>query len=270
MTEKTASPAMFLARVGKALSGVGRQIGKGGVRNVGAPAAKGLGWARGGAAVGRLPGATHTVTRVLKNVGMHKVRNRMVRRAVGTGVAGAGGSAVSDKMQGKKVNVSKAIGYGFAGAALGAVAGTTSGKRTIRRAFSPQKTQTLTAGQAAKSLVTPAGMRANIKNMGVAEKGFLGLTAYDTAKQMTDPNMKGQRGRSVGAGIGETAALLGTSRWRGMRRLMGRTGIRGASGGGGGAMIRSVGVYMGGTTLGGHVGSRFDKGSKIPKEAPYG
>jgi hypothetical protein len=207
---------------------------------------------------------------VLKNIGMHKVRSRMLRRAVGTGVAGAGVSAISDKMKGKDVSIGKAIGAGFAGAALGAAAGTTGGKRMIRRAFSARKTQTLTAGQAAKSLVTPSGLRANIKNIGVAEKGFLGLTAYDTAKQMTDPSMKGQRGRALGSGIGETAAMLGTARWRGMRRLMGRTGIRGAAGGGGGAAIRGVGAYMGGTTLGGHVGSRFDKGRKIPKEAPYG
>lgn len=271
MTEKTASPATLLARLGKGVASIGRQISKGGVRDVGAAVGKHLGWARGGAEAAKRLGHTVTPTRALTNIGRTRVRGRMINRAIGFGAAGAGGSALMDKAQGRDVNWGRAAASGLVGAGLGAVAGTTVGKRTIRRLTSPQRTQTLSTGQALKSIVSPKGIVENVKNMPLLEKGFLGMTVYDTAKGMTDPERAGQRGRNLGSGLGEAAAILGTSRWRGMRRLMGRTGLRGAAGGGLGTVARGLGAYTGGTMLGGHIGSRFDpKKPHIRTEAPYG
>jgi hypothetical protein len=212
----------------------------------------------------------------------------MATRAGIGAVVGAGGSMIRDKSQGKDISLGRAFGAGVAGAAVGGAMGTTMGKRMTRKFFYSPKAPNLSTRRAAKSMLTPAGLKANVKNLSPIEKGFMGMTAYDMAKTWSDPSTKGQRGASTGLALGEAGVILGTSRWRGMRRLMGRTAgkstgkltsrgwqvrtgapARGKHPGTLGVMGRSVGASLLGTAAGYQVGKKFDDRG-IKPEAPYG
>lgn len=197
---------------------------------------------------------------------------RILKHGLVGAAVGTGGSVLRDKAQGRDVSVGRAMAAGFGGAALGGLSGTTAGRRLSRRALSSRKTPDLSLRESARSLVQPKGIRSAVKNMAPLEKAFLGVTAYDTAKQLSNPDTKGQRGKVIGSALGDAGALLTMSRWKGMRRIVGGPkGTYGARAGGSlGAAARGIGFYGAATSAGGYLGSRFDKKTRVTKEAPYG
>lgn len=239
-----------------------------------AAAGSAIGWARGGAAVGSLPGATQTATRMLRSKGQAMVRDRMIRRGLTGAAIGAGGSVVKDKLQHKDVSLGRAAIGGALGGGLGVAAGTTMGARGLRRLTAPHATPNMNLAGAANPLNKAPDVisqfpgrpgilskgRSAFGNLSPLDKGFLGLSAVQAAGSITKPEHEGHRGEGVGSAVGMSAATLAGSRWKGLSHR----GGGGALGGFG----KSIGLYMGGEYAGKSIGRLFDR--KRPQEAEHG
>lgn len=190
------------------------------------------------------------------------IGRRVITRGLVGSAAGAGGSVIADKVQGRDVNVGRAVALGAAGGVLGAAAGTTSGKRLLRRSLSSKRTPDLSFKDSVKGLSSRRGLGAAAKNLSPFDKAYLGYSAASTVKDIASPESEGNRGRIIGSAAGDAGALLTASRWKGLRS--------GGRGGALGSVARSVALFSGASAAGGAIGSRFDRKPKIQKEAPYG
>jgi len=202
-----------------------------------------------------------------------KRSRRIIKGSVIGGAVGSAGSAIKDKAQGKDISIGRAMAGGFAGAALGGVGMSPLGRRAARRSMSPVKTPKMSLKGSVKSLAKPKGVRAAVKNMAPMEKAFLGMSAYDTTKQLAEPSNKGRGAQIAGQSLGETGGLLAASQWRGTRRVkgFGRSGYKPKAGGAIGAAARTIGLIGGAAAAGGFAGKALDKTrGRVKKEAPYG
>jgi hypothetical protein len=192
------------------------------------------------------------------------VGKRMMRRGLWGAGIGAAGSMVQQKMRGEDISVGRAAAGAAIGGGIGALAGTTAGAKGFRKLTRPASTQ----HQSFKESINPGNWfkkspnistprpggghivtkgRTAIGNLSPLEKGFLGVNAVGTAKQLHDPESKGHRGQILGSSAGLTAATLAGSRWGAMRR------------GGFGNTVKGLGLFAGADAAGSAAGKAIDK-----------
>ena len=200
--------------------------------------------------------------------GAKTVGNRIRNRALVGAAVGAGGSMVQQKMKGEDISLGRAAKGGLLGAGVGAALGTSAGARGFRRLTSPASTPNLSFGKA----VNPAGWskaapdittklpsggsivtkgRSAFGAMSPLDKGFLGYSALSTAKDLNNPESKGHRGEIVGGALGNAGAMLTGGRWKGLRA--GRKG----------SLVKSIGLYTGGSMAGSTIGKSFDRSQEV-------
>lgn len=271
------------------LGGWGTKLFRGGKSGLGQIAAGGvrshLGTA--GEVLGRAGGRARGTP--LVNRAANKVRNRILTRG-GIGVAvGAGSSMIGDKLRGEDINWGKAIGRGALGGAVGGVLGTTAGARGLRKAMSAKSTpnmgfkdsmnpakwlqkspDTVTKLKGGRKIVSQG--RTAWGNLGVLDKAMVAQSGYESTKALVDKEHEGRRMEGFLGGIASGGAIMGTSRWKGMRNVsrVGTSGYR--KGGVGGHLLRTGGVYAGAGIGGSMLGRGLDRamGNKPPEgQDPY-
>lgn len=254
--EKAAGIETIVPKLVSGFKSMGAQLAAGGARIARSGVAA-------GASLGKSP-----LGKDLVNRGATSVGNRIRNRALIGAAVGAGGSMVQQKMKGEDVSVGRAVAGGALGAGVGAALGTTAGARGFRRLTSPASTPNLNFAKSVnpmgwakkapdvttkltggRSIVTKG--RTAFGAMSPIDKGFLGLSAVDALRASTDKKHEGHRGEAIGGAVGNAAAMMAGSRWAGLRS--GRKG----------SLMKSVGLYTGGSMAGARIGKAFDRPQEV-------